>query len=125
MTTTSETLSPIISQPEQQILLHGVSWQEYLVLDATFEERPGIRLSYLEGTLEMMTTSSLHEALKKVIARLLEIYAFANHIPLQGFGSRNYRSEALARGLEPDECYCLDPASEFPDLAIEVVLSSG
>ena len=32
---------------------------------------------------------------------------------------------AKERGLESDECYCLDGKKEFPDIAIEVVLSSG
>lgn len=32
---------------------------------------------------------------------------------------------AKQRGLEPDECYCLGQKKEFPDLAIEIVLTRG
>ena len=33
--------------------------------------------------------------------------------------------EAKARGLEPDECYCVGEVKEIPDIAIEVTISSG
>jgi Uma2 family endonuclease len=37
-----------------------------------------------------------------------------------------YRREAGARGLEPDECYFLEPRKgPYPDIAIEVVIESG
>ncbi|NEO85118.1 MAG: hypothetical protein F6J87_12845 [Spirulina sp. SIO3F2] len=42
-----------------------------------------------------------------------------------GMGSTTFRKIAQERGLEPDECYCLGQKKEFPDIAIEVVLSSG
>ncbi|MCG8363657.1 MAG: Uma2 family endonuclease [Pseudanabaenales cyanobacterium] len=46
-------------------------------------------------------------------------------IPLHGYGSTTFRQEAKARGLEPDEYYCVDSLKELPDLAIEVNLTSG
>lgn len=66
-----------------------------------------------------------HELLKKVIARLLERYAEEIDIPLHGYGSTTFRREAKARGLEPDECYCIGTLKELPDFAIEVNLTSG
>ncbi|MBW4581326.1 MAG: Uma2 family endonuclease [Tildeniella nuda ZEHNDER 1965/U140] len=110
---------------EQRLILPGVDWQQYLALDSLLESFPGLRLTYLEGMLEIMTNSPEHELAKKTIARLLEIYAFAKTISLHGYGSTTYRKEALARGLEPDECYCLEQSKELPDLAIEVVITSG
>lgn len=109
----------------QRLILPGVNWQQYLALDSLLESFPGLRLTYLEGMLELMTNSPEHELTKKAIARLLEIYAFAKTISLHGYGSTTYRKEALARGLEPDECYCIEQPKERPDLAIEVVITSG
>ncbi|MFN4843345.1 MAG: Uma2 family endonuclease, partial [Dolichospermum sp.] len=40
-------------------------------------------------------------------------------------GSTTFRREAAARGIEPDECYCFDSEKSVPDLAIEVVVTSG
>ena len=51
--------------------------------------------------------------------------ALEKGIDLYGGGSATYRLEARARGLEPDESYCLDHRKKFPDLAIEVILTSG
>jgi Uma2 family endonuclease len=110
---------------EQRVILPGVTWQQYEDLLTTLADHTGLRLIYLEGTLEIFMPSPEHEMLKKVIARLLERYAEEVDIPLHGYGSTTFRREAKARGLEPDECYCVDTLKELPDLAIEVNLTSG
>jgi len=48
-------------------------------------------------------------------------------IDLRGFGATTFRREARRRGLEPDECYKLGKLEDdaAPDIAIEVVVSSG
>jgi Uma2 family endonuclease len=88
-------------------------------------DRPGLRLFYSEGMLEIFMPSSEHEMLKTVIARLLERYAEEVDIVLHGYGSTTFRSEIKAQGLEPDECYCVDTLKERPDFAIEINLMSG
>lgn len=111
---------------EQRILLEGVTWQQYELLLATLgDDFPALRLSYLEGSLEIMTTSPLHEELKSTIRMLLEAFFQTFQIRYHCIGSATFRKMARQRGLEPDECYCLGQKKEFPDLAIEVVLSSG
>ena len=123
----SQILPPaIVSLPEQRVVLDGVSWQQYELLLATLgDDFPALRLSYLEGTLEIMTTSPLHEELKSIIRMLLEAYFQEFQIRYHCIGSATFRKMARQRGLEPDECYCLGQKKEVPDLAIEVVLSSG
>ena len=110
---------------EQRVVLPSVTWQQYDDLLATLGDYPGLRLIYLEGTLEIFMPSLEHELIKKAIARLLERYAEEVDIPLHGYGSATFRSEAKARGLEPDERYCVDTLKPLPDLAIEVNLTSG
>ncbi|PSB24772.1 Uma2 family endonuclease [Stenomitos frigidus] len=118
-------IEPPIQQTDQQVVLFGVSWQQYENLLATLGDFPGLRMTYLEGGLEILMPSSEHEMLKKVIARLLERYAEELDIPLHGYGSTTFRKEAKASGLEPDECYCVSTLKDIPDLAIEVILTSG
>jgi Uma2 family endonuclease len=65
------------------------------------------------------------EHLKKFIARLIEAYADQRRIELLGFGSETYRREAAERGLEPDECYCVGAEKDVPDIALEVITTSG
>ena len=113
-------------QPESKITLYGVTWEQYDTLVSMFMDKfPGLRMTYLEGTLEIMGTSSEHERLKKIIARLLEMYAVEKRITLNGYGNTTFRKEAKQRGLEPDECYCLRELKDVPDIAIEIALTSG
>ncbi len=119
-------LQPTIPAVEQHLVLEDVSWQQYETLLATLgDDFPNLRLSYLEGTLEITTTSPEHEELKKTIGMLLEAYFQETRTRFHGIGSATFRKAAKQRGLEPDECYCLGQKKEFPDIAIEVVLTSG
>jgi Uma2 family endonuclease len=117
---------PRRSDVDERVILNGISWRDYCVLRDLLDG-PGVRMTYLEGALEIMTPSRLHEEVKKRISRLLELYALERDIPLQGYGSTTFRHEPKERGLEPDECYVAGkPQSEgFPDLAIEVTVTSG
>ncbi len=115
-----------IQPAEQRLVLEGISWQQYEIILATLgDEFPNLRLNYLEGTLEIMTNSPEHEELKKVIGMLLEAYFQETGTRFHALGSTTFRKAMKLRGLEPDECYCLGAKKEFPDLAIEIVLTSG
>ncbi len=104
------------------VLLHGVSWETYEgMLRLLGDDHPSLRLTYLRGTLEIMTTSPRHERFKKLIARLLEAWAEERDVRLDGYGAATFRSAAAERGLEPDECYALGELGSAPDLAIEVI----
>jgi Uma2 family endonuclease len=121
----------LIEQPdtqtaeEQRLILNSVTWEQYETLRATLDDIPGLRMTYLEGRLEIMTPSPEHEVDKTAIARLIEIYALEMDIDLTGYGSTTFRKQARERGLEPDECYCFGQLKEVPDIAIEVVIKSG
>lgn len=121
--------SPILSQSqdaEQRVLLHGVDWQQYEgLLRVLGDNFPTLRMSYLEGTLEIMTNSPEHEDLKKMVGMLVEAYLQETRTRFHAGGSTTFRKAAKQRGLEPDECYCLGTKKDFPDLAIEIVITSG
>jgi Uma2 family endonuclease len=110
---------------EQRLILYGVNWQQYKTLQATLNDFPGLRMFYLEGTLEIMSPSPEQEVDKTTIARLIEIHALEKDIDLTGYGSTTFRKPEQERGLEPDECYCFGQLKEFPDIALEVIVSSG
>lgn len=109
-----------------RLVIHGVSWGRYVAIRELLEDHPGLRMAYLEGTLEIMSPSETHERSKTTIARLLELYALERGIHLNGYGSMTFRKEAKERGAEPDECYVLGRTiGEAPDVVIEVVMTSG
>ncbi|NJL49757.1 MAG: Uma2 family endonuclease [Leptolyngbyaceae cyanobacterium SM2_5_2] len=126
MATSLLSLSNSLPADEQRLVLEGVTWQQYDALVTLFTNQfPALRMTYLEGTLKLMTTSPEHERLKTILARLIEAFAEELDLDLNGYGSATFRKEAAARGLEPDECYCLRELHEVPDIAVEIVITGG
>jgi Uma2 family endonuclease len=120
--------SPEPALLDQRVHLTGVTWDDYERLLAVRGDDPGVRFTYLEGQLEIMTPSTYHEALKTRLARLIEAWSEESGVDLEGAGSWTLRNRDTERGLEPDECYFVGRTGEdedAPDLAIEVVWTSG
>ena len=110
---------------DQLVVMHGVDWRTYGALRELIDS-PGIRMTYLKGAFEIMSPSRRHEHEKTVIARMIELFALERDVPLRGWGSTTFKREAKERGLEPDECYCLGhDLGEAPDIALEIVVTSG
>ena len=105
--------------------LSNVSWLQYETLLNKLNNTATLRIKYLEGVLTIMSPSRNHEMLKKRIAILLEIYLTENNINYYPTGSTTFRKEEKRGGLEPDESYCFNELKEYPDLAIEVIFTSG
>lgn len=128
-------VAPSLSEPHPRVVLEDVSWGLYERMLKEVGERP-IRLTYDDGRLEIMTLSFEHESVKKIIARLLEAYADATRVSIEGGGSTTFKRKKLRIGLEPDECYYVAHAAAVigkkrlnlavdppPDLAIEIDIS--
>lgn len=118
-------LELVADDPEKRLIITGVSWQQYEALLAKLGDSPCYGVTYLEGVLEIMSPSRRHEYNKKNIGRLLEAYFEETRTKFWGLGSTTFRLQEARGGTEPDECYCLETNKELPDLAIEVVLTSG
>src|SRR4051812_4062010 len=86
---------------DQHFVLYGVSWERYEALRELLDDVPGLRMTYLEGTLEIMSPSRTHERVKTLVGRLIELYALEKDISLYGYGSMTFRKRAKERGLEP------------------------
>jgi len=110
---------------EKLTITTGVSWQKYEKLINQLSDDSFYRLSYLDGTLIILSPSRAHERIKKRIAILLETYFIQQQIPFYPLGSTTFRQESKRGGKEPDESYCLETEKDFPDLAIEVITTSG
>jgi Uma2 family endonuclease len=111
--------------PEERFTITGVDWSQYENLLVKLGDRVRYRITYLEGMLEIMSPSREHELQKKNISRLLEAYFEKTRTRFWGLGSTTFRRQARQGGTEPDECYCIGEEKAFPDLAIEIVMTSG
>jgi Uma2 family endonuclease len=120
MTTTLAT--PPKAEP---LLFKGLTWREFKATEQLLD-RPGYRLAFLDGTLEIrQTPGEPHETVKKRIAALVELYLIMAGFDFTPTGSMTLESETAAVKREADESYKLAPGRSRPDLAIEVVFTSG
>lgn len=107
------------------LTFYGISWLQLETIEAAFAEVAGVKFFYLDGTLEIMTTSPEHEEYKRTIGLLIEAYMREKNIRFYGTGGPTLGSEALKGRKEPDESYNLQTKKTIPDLVIEVIFTSG
>ncbi len=114
-----------IPTKESPLLFEGMTWREFKAIEQLLD-RPGYRLSFLDGVLEIRKMpGEPHETVKKRIAALLELYLLMAGFDFTPTGSMTLESESGAVKREADESYKLAPGRVRPDLAIEVVFTSG
>lgn len=120
------TTVPLQQMPKaESLLFEGFTWREFKVAEQLLD-RPGYRLAFLDGTLEICKMpGEPHETVKKRICGLLELYLLAAGFDFTPTGSMTLESEAESVKREADESYKLAPGRMRPDLAIEVVVTSG
>jgi Uma2 family endonuclease len=113
------------SSKESPLLFEGLTWREFKAVEQLLD-RPGYRLSFLDGILEIRRMpGEPHETVKNRIAALVELYLLVAGFDFTPTGSMTLESETAAVKREADESYKLAPGRVRPDLAIEVVFSSG
>lgn len=109
------------------IVLRGATWADYQRLLEMRGDHSAPRIAYLEGELEIMSPSRPHESIKSVLGCLVETWCLERGIEFSAYGSWTLEDKAVERGVEADECYVFGQVAEpeRPDLAIEVVWTSG
>jgi Uma2 family endonuclease len=114
-----------LDDPEERRVLTGVSWEQYEAVLADIGDHSAWRVAYLDGVLEIVSPSRRHERGKTQIGSFLEAYFVETDTEYFPMGSTTLRQRKKQAGGEPDESYCIGTDKEFPDLAIEVVVTSG
>jgi Uma2 family endonuclease len=125
-------ISRIRLEDQQHMVLHDVSWDLYKQLLREIGDRP-IRMTFDNGSLEMMSPLPRHEKWGNRIGRMIEIISLELNLPIEPLGSTTFKSKRLKKGIEPDECYYVQNAEAVrgkdrfnlavdppPDLAVEV-----
>lgn len=113
------------SGAEEIFVLGNVSWDEFNELLEVISDQRGTLFRYLEGELEIMAPGHNHELVVERFGTLLECYFVERDIDYTSLGSKTLKKESIKRGIEPDKCFYFSEEKEFPDLAIEVVITSG
>ncbi len=115
------------SMEDSIVLLDGVTWADYERLLEIRGDRSVPRITYLEGTVEIMSPTRFHENIKSVIGCLVETWCLEKDLEFTTLGAWTIKDKKTQRGAEADECYVFGrvPDPQRPDLAIEVEWTSG
>ena len=126
-------MTAALTTSHHQVVLQTVSWPTYQALIHDLESEPGKRLTYDQGTLEIMVPLPPHEAYKRLLGRLVEVTTEETATEIRSLGSTTWSRADLQKGLEADECYYIQNEQAIrgkdridltvdppPDLAIEV-----
>jgi Uma2 family endonuclease len=111
-----------LSQADQTFSLAGMSWADYEEFDDS--EYPGYRVSYFNGVITLVSPSQNHEVIAEVINYLIVAYCKKINLPYYPMRSTRLTNKPLA-GKEPDVSFSFNSKKSIPDLAIEVIFSSG
>ena len=87
------------------LVFQQVRWEDYEQLLEELSDRPGIRVSYDEGRLEIMSPLPEHEEYKDSLYRMVCAFAEINGIELQTRGSATWKRSDIRKGSEPDSCF--------------------
>jgi Uma2 family endonuclease len=102
-----------------------VSWKQFEAIEAAFAGIGGVKFCYLDRVLQIITVSPEHEIIKKTLCMLLEAYMRAMGIRFYAKGGPTLGNRELGGRKEPDDSYDIGTPKTFPDIAIEVVITSG
>lgn len=119
---------------EQHLVLHGVSWDQYVTISDALPDRPGLRVTYLDGNLTFMTVSRNHDWIAEILGYLVAAVATGCGIRWEPAGCSTYRRKDINVGIEGDKTFYFGPHADLmqgplnidlatqppPDLAIEV-----
>lgn len=115
--------------PEQRLILPLVmTWEQFKTLDSLLEHTRSVRISYLDGYVEIMTISREHETFKCLLAGLLMTFFMEKDISFTPTGSATIQKEEQDSSKEPDLSYRFGEdrrQRETLDLVIEIIFTSG
>ena len=119
------------------VILPNISWQTYQAILVDMGDRSSVRLVYDRGVLEIRMPSDIHEAINRLLARIVGVLAEELDLPLKEFGSVTLNRSDLKKGAEPDSCFYVQNADRIrgnridisvdppPDLIIEVDITNS
>lgn len=106
---------------EQHFTHSAITWEEFKTLQRVLGPQ-GVRVSYFQGKVELLTISDLHGLISGNLGYLLEMYMLEHLIRFVGLEDFSIELPAMA-SAQADKAYCFDQRKSIPDLAVEVVIT--
>jgi len=123
---TAQVLEETVTLAEQRLILPGYySWEQFEAIESLMANSSGLRITYLDGWIEFMTLGEAHETISCLLNFLIQLYFCEMGIEYIPVGSATRRNRAKDVSFEPDESYYIGEKKEHPNLAVEVIMTSG
>jgi Uma2 family endonuclease len=119
--------------PGATLVFRQVTWDQYEELLEGLADRPGLRVSYDEGKLEIVSLLPEHEEYKDSLYTFVRAFTEEYGITLETRGSATWKRRKLRKGTEPDACFYIANAEKIigrrkidlefdppPDIAVEI-----
>jgi Uma2 family endonuclease len=135
MSTLTSSYYDIVSQlpADAVVTFHDVSREEYEDLLERVGEAGHLRISFDDGSLQVMTLSSEHEKYVRFFEGMMTAVRLRLRINILCFGSMTMGKRQQRKGNEPDACFYVQNANRIgnrlqldfaidppPDIAVEV-----
>ena len=108
---------------DQRTVLQG-TWEHFKHLQKGYEEISRAKLSYYEGTIEILMPGEDHSTFTQVIGYLIITFMIDQGIAFKPTGDKTQEREGEV-SAQADQSYWIEKPKAVPDLAIEVVFTSG
>jgi len=117
---------------EKRVTFYNLSWHSYEQITEALGHNRASRLTYYQGTLEIVTPLEAHESASDRLGILIHILTEELNLNIKSMASTTLNKPELKIGSEPDKCYyiqneplvrgkivnlAIDPP---PDLILEV-----
>ncbi len=129
MTVATETFRPdqehrsVERALDQLITIQG-DWAQFKLIQQGCGQSSNVRLSYFNGTIEILMPARSHEIFSHIIGQLLTFFLAYQGISFFALGTADQEQDGIA-AAQPDQSYCIGKLKPIPDLSIEVVFTSG
>ena len=111
------------AQNDQILTITGANWADYQQFESL--EYPGYHVAYFEGEITVVSPGRNHERIAAVINRLI-VTSTGEKYNIQDFPFGQTRLNVWGQaGKEPDFACAFNVDKDLPDLAVEVIFSSG
>lgn len=114
-----------LQQKDKLFICSNTSWDEYEAILQQKANSSAYRISFSNGVLKIMSPSRNHEIIKDFIYLLIVAYCDAIELDYYPLGSTTLKQKDKSVGKEPDTSFCFNSLKQIPDLAVEVIFSSG
>ena len=120
------------------LVVYDFGWKDYEQLLQIIGDRPGLRVSYDAGRLEIVSPSPKHARYSRGPDLFVAAFCELRSIDFEMFGSATWKSEDLNKGVEADACYYVKNAHRViglteirlgihppPDIVVEIDIANS